>query len=110
MTAPVPPSAHTECARITCTLDTIPIFAVPRVRMLISTAARKPASPVPRISTSWVVSVINSVSFRQQLKSKHQFCQQESDSYRRNGCHHPRKHEAVVQNVLSDTRGAGLIE
>ncbi len=33
ITAAVPPSAHTECARMTCTFDTMPISAAPRVFM-----------------------------------------------------------------------------
>ena len=37
ITAAVPPSAHTECERMTCTFDTMPMSAVPRVLRQIST-------------------------------------------------------------------------
>ena len=51
-TAAVPPSAHTEWARISWTLDTMPMSTLPSNRRDSSTAARRPARPAPRITTS----------------------------------------------------------
>ena len=53
-TAAVPPSAHTEWARISCTFETMPMSTRPSSRDEISTAARSPARPAPRMRTSWV--------------------------------------------------------
>ncbi len=51
-TAAVPPSAQTEWARMSCTLETMPMSTWPSRRLEISTAARRPASPAPRMTTS----------------------------------------------------------
>jgi hypothetical protein len=55
----VPPSAETECERITCTLE---ITAMLRFGLTAADeiAALKPARPDPTIMTSWeIVSVID---------------------------------------------------
>ncbi|CAE6486817.1 hypothetical protein NUZ5A_20206 [Candidatus Nitrosotenuis uzonensis] len=51
-TAAVPPSADTECERITCTFDTTPIFSDGPV-FAASIAARSPARPEPTIIKSY---------------------------------------------------------
>ena len=57
MTAAVPPSADTECERITWTFEITAILRFPLVAAA-EIAARKPAKPEPIIIISWeIVSV-----------------------------------------------------
>ncbi len=50
-TAAVPPSADTECERITCTFEITPMSNLSLV-MAADIAARNPARPVPIMSIS----------------------------------------------------------